>query len=247
MSDAKKAKARREPTSSRLLLALHERLVGYMARGGLIAFVDAPAPAPADPPAAPAPAPAAPAPAPTSAPAPADPPAATPAPAPAATPAPSPAPTPAPAPAAQVGAPEKYEAFTAPEGAQLDDATVAQFATMAREMGLPQEGAQKLVDMTLNAQIATTAAWTEAAKTDKEYGGDKFAENLAIAARARDQFGSPELKALLEKHAFGNHPEVIRFFYRAGLAISQDGFVPGRASGQPADARSLYSASNMNP
>jgi hypothetical protein len=58
-------------------------------------------------------------------------------------------------------------------------------------------------------------------------GGDKLAENLGIARKALDQFGTPELKDVLNMTGFGNHPAVIRAFYKIGKAISEDKFVKG--------------------
>ena len=53
---------------------------------------------------------------------------------------------------------------------------------------------------------------------------------------------------VLEESGLGNHPEVIRVFYRAGKAISEDRFVAGQAGKtNQGDARRLYAASNMNP
>ena len=62
-----------------------------------------------------------------------------------------------------------------------------------------------------------------------------------------DAFATPEFRQLLEQTGMGNHPEVIRTFYRAGKAISEDGLVSGSAPKAPRDARSLFPASNMNP
>jgi hypothetical protein len=157
------------------------------------------------------------------------------------------------------GAPEKYEDFKLPEGMKADTPVMGEFATLAKELNLPQEAAQKLVDLAgkmqagnveqIQAHIeAQGEAWGNEARADKEFGGDKFDENLAVAKRALDQFGTPELKSLLVASKMGNHPEVLRFFYRAGQAISQDGFVPGKngAATAPA-AQRIFSASNMNP
>ena len=72
-------------------------------------------------------------------------------------------------------------------------------------------------------------------KTDAEIGGDKLPENLAVARKALETFGTPELKALLNESGLGNHPEVIRFFYRSGKAISEDRVIRGGAAGQPTD------------
>lgn len=192
----------------------------------------------------------APAPAPTAAPAAA--PAATPAPAPTAAPAPTPAPTAAPAAAPKAddkpaGAPEAYTDFTLPEGVQTDAAAMDAFKATAKELGLTQEDAQKLVTMQAQQVATQVTGWQEATKADKEIGGDKLPENLATAKRALEAFGSPELTAMLDRTGLGYHPEVIRAFYRVGQAISQDGFVPGRRGSGTPTPQSMYSASNMNP
>jgi hypothetical protein len=247
MTAAKKKSADRY--ASRLLVALHGRLVGYMARTGLIAFLDdptaaapaavpaAPAPTPAEP-AAPAPSPAAPAPAP-----------AAPAPAPAA-PAPSPAPSPAPAPAA----PEAYTDFTLPEGVTPDETVMGEFKTIAKELNLPQAAAQKLVDLNAKVEVAraqqiaaTVQGWEATAKADPEIGGDKFDENMAVVAKARDQFSTPEFVKFLSDTKLGSHPEMLRAFYRIGKAISEDGFVPGRPGNNAGKSLAQTMYPNMNP
>lgn len=151
------------------------------------------------------------------------------------------------------GAPEKYE-FKAAEGVAFDDAVIGTFSEVAKELNLSQDAAQKVLDKmapVLQArqleQIgAVRTGWAESAKTDKEFGGDKLTENLAVAKKALDAFGSPELKTLLNKSGLGDNPEIIRAFYRAGKAISQDRFVPGQAPSPSKDVRSLYPNSNMN-
>ena len=153
------------------------------------------------------------------------------------------------------GAPESYE-FKAPEGTQFDDAVIGAFSEVAKELNLPQDQAQKVLDkmapVIAARQIeqiqAASTEWAEAAKTDKEFGGDKLAENLGTAKKALDALATPELRTLLEESGLGNHPEVIRVFYRAGKAISEDRFVSGQAGKtNQGDARRLYAASNMNP
>ena len=151
------------------------------------------------------------------------------------------------------GAPEKYE-FKAPEGQAFDGTVLGAYSEIAKELNLSQEAAQKVLDKVAPViqarqaeQIeAVRTAWGESAKTDKEFGGDKLTENLAVAKKALDTFGSPELKKLLNESGLGNNPEVIRAFYRAGKAISEDKFVVGKAAPADAnDARSLYPNSNL--
>lgn len=151
------------------------------------------------------------------------------------------------------GAPEKYE-FKAPEGRDFDPDVIAQYSEVAKELNLPQDAAQKIIDKIAPAlaekqqRVLEEArnSWAESAKTDKEFGGDKLNDSLAAAKKALDTFGSPELRTLLNESGLGNHPEVIRMMVRAGKAISEDKFVGGSQGKQEAPkgfndyAASLY-------
>lgn len=155
--------------------------------------------------------------------------------------------------------PEQYADFSFEEGKALDASLADDIKATAKELGLTQSQAQKMADLALKrteaaqtqqAELLTQARteWAETAKSDSEFGGDTLSENLGIARKALDTFGTPELKALLNESGLGNHPEVIRVFYRAGKAISDDRIVTGGvgASAQQGDARRLYPNSNMN-
>jgi hypothetical protein len=134
-----------------------------------------------------------------------------------------------------VGAPEKYEDFIAPEGQKFDSELISAFTETAKELNLSQKQAQTFLDKmgpTIEQRQITKLnevreQWTETSKTDKEFGGDKLQENLGVAKAALDKYGSPELKDLLNQSGLGSHPEIIRFFYRAGKELSSDGFVGG--------------------
>lgn len=141
------------------------------------------------------------------------------------------------------GAPEKYE-FKSPEGTDIHADTLTNFSEVAKELNLSQDAAQKILDKMAPAMAARQAEaieavktqWADSARTDKEFGGDKLNENLGVAKKALDAFGTPELRTLLNESGLGNNPEVIRFMYRAGKAISEDGFVQGgRAAATDAD------------
>jgi hypothetical protein len=131
-------------------------------------------------------------------------------------------------------APEKYE-FKAPEGQSFDANVLAQFEEVAREINLPQAEAQKMLDKIAPALAQKQAdiikaaqdEWVANTKADKEIGGDKLDANISIAKKALDTFGTPALRDLLNDSGLGNHPEIIRAFYKAGKAISEDSFVPG--------------------
>lgn len=145
------------------------------------------------------------------------------------------------------GAPEKYE-FKAPEGREFDAETIARFSEVAKELNLTNEAAQSILDK-MGPQLASRQEsqikairnqWVEASTTDKEFGGEKLTENLSVAKKALDAFGSPELRTLLNESGLGNHPEVIRFMYRAGKAISEDQMVSGnKGTAKPAGPKSF--------
>jgi hypothetical protein len=132
------------------------------------------------------------------------------------------------------GAPEKYD-FKSPEGQSFDSNVLAKFEEVAREINLPQAEAQKMLDKIAPALAQKQAdvikaaqdEWVASTKADKEIGGDKLDANLSVAKKALDAFGTPALRDLLNESGLGNHPEIIRAFYKAGKAISEDSFVPG--------------------
>lgn len=141
------------------------------------------------------------------------------------------------------GAPETYEAFTMPEGYALDEQLLSEFSPVLKELNLPQAAAQKVMDfapkLIEHTQQATVAqvleqtglkdfpTWANAVKTDKEIGGDKYAENLAVANKAIGAFGTPELRAILKQTGLANHPEMVRFAFHVGKQISEDAFIQG--------------------
>lgn len=148
------------------------------------------------------------------------------------------------------GAPEKYEFKPSEDGIEFDASVLASFSEVAKELNLPQEAAQKVLDK-MGPVIAARQAeqvqaikteWLTTSQADKEFGGDKLGENLAVAKKALDAFGTPELRTLLQESGMGNHPEVVRFMFRAGKAISEDGFVAGTRKGaaQNDPAKTLF-------
>ena len=141
--------------------------------------------------------------------------------------------------------PEKYE-FEPPEGVEVDPSKIEVFGETAKELGLNQKQFQQLVEYDIQRSAAALEEmstqfserinhWAEDTKADKELGGENFDENLGLAKRAIDTFGSPQLAKLIDAPSadnpdglgLGNHPEVIRLFYRVGRAISESDLVTG--------------------
>jgi len=159
------------------------------------------------------------------------------------------------------GAPDKYEfnAQVADAPDELDPEVLTAFGEVAKELNLPQDSAQKVLDKVApviqarQAKVVEEAkiGWANDAKSDEEFGGENLNANLEIAKSSLKAFGTDALTNLLQESGLGNHPEVIRFMYRAGKAISEDAYVGnsegamGKGSGIPKDfngiANALYS------
>lgn len=144
----------------------------------------------------------------------------------------------------KVQAESKPYEVKAPEGIDFDSDVLKAYTEFANELKLPQEAAQKMLEKIAprmkeraESQIKEVQnQWLEASKSDKEFGGDKLKENLSVAKKALDKFGTPELRALLDESGLGSHPEIVRAFYRAGKAISEDSFVAPSKQGVKADS-----------
>jgi hypothetical protein len=131
------------------------------------------------------------------------------------------------------GAPEKYADFTLPEGYEKDEELLGEFSALAKEANLPQEVAQKFVD--LQAKFLTKTAgdndkawndlhqsWIKSAKEDKDIGGATYEKNVGLANQALAKYGTPELFKMLLDTRTGDHPELIRVFSKIGAAMGTE-------------------------
>jgi len=143
------------------------------------------------------------------------------------------------------GAPEKYE-FTMLEGVELDAGLAERAEPVLRELNLTNDQANKLATLIASERVSEAQRqsdaytqqvkdWGDQAAADPEFGGTAFEKNAPIAQRAIAQFGTPELKALME-NGLGNHPEMIRFAFRVGKALGEDGGVDGNKASTPRSA-----------
>lgn len=156
--------------------------------------------------------------------------------------------TPAEKPAAAAAtAPEKYGDFKLPEGFKFSEAELTEIHKSAKGRNFTQEQAQayvdekvadrkSVVDAIQKSHVEQLDAWKKAASTDKEYGGEQLAANLAIAEKALAEHGTDALKEVLTKSGLANHPEVVRFFYRVGKLLSED--TPPKGKGEQEAAKS---------
>lgn len=150
--------------------------------------------------------------------------------------------------------PETYEAFKDVDGNEYSPDSVRQFSEAAKKVGLSQEKAQTLFE----AMVPTAKAhmmsdlrskaeqWALDCEKDPEIGGANFGANKAVAIAGYREFATPELRTILNASGLGNHPEVVRHFYRLGKTLQQDKGVYGNASTAP-QRRRRYPKSDLIP
>jgi len=146
------------------------------------------------------------------------------------------------------GAPEEYADFTLAEGAEVNETVLGEFKSFAKDLNLTQEQAQRLVDFQQTVEVQRAEAfqeqvnaWVDSAKNDKEFGGKQFEENTALANEALKEYGTAELITLLKDTRMGNHPEVIRTFYRIGKALKEGSSArSSSSSGGPKKLTDIY-------
>lgn len=147
------------------------------------------------------------------------------------------------------GAPETYEEFSLPEGMPegmtLEPEATSAFKEAAKADNLSQAQAQRYVDLaaglvkkTLDgfgtAHSERVEQWAEQVKADPLVGGPKYDANVQVALQAVSQFGDPELTQAFKEYGLGNHPAIVRAFYRVGKAIAENSQPHGLGSESPA-------------
>ncbi|MBP2652626.1 MAG: peptidase [Firmicutes bacterium] len=134
-------------------------------------------------------------------------------------------------------APEKYEDFTMPEGMTWDAEKSAEFLDVAKELGLSQEQAQKLVNV--GAKLiggSQESIQQQAAEQSKAWREESLAKyqkaDIELANKTLGQFATPEFKELLEATGLANSPAMIGIFKEIGEAISEGKFIEGNQATQ---------------
>jgi len=164
------------------------------------------------------------------------------------------------------GAPEKYETFKAPEGYELDEALVAEVAPVFKELGLNQEGAQRLIDLYSKKILAvadgpyeqfvnTRNEWRKGIIADKELGNGtdglkpEVLKNINTAIEAAGPALAREFREAMTITGAGDNPAFVKAFNILGQLVGEGTLVkagnpsPGgqrREGTAPSAAQALY-------
>ena len=142
---------------------------------------------------------------------------------------------------AATGAPEKYEAFKAPEGYEYNLESLAEAHKVFKDLGLSQEAGQALMDLygkqiveaensPYKAWEAQQNAWREEIKNDPVIGG-KLDQVRTATSRMIDGLGDPKMAAdfreAMNFTGAGNNPAFIRTFYALAQRLTEGGAATG--------------------
>lgn len=153
----------------------------------------------------------------------------------------------------QEGVPDSYT-FDPPEGYTPNQEALDAAMAAAREAGLTQDQFTAMAKFDIErTQAADTKAvedwnnrvngWREAARSDKDFGGEDYNANVQSALKVVEQFGDADFKALIkspnadnpEGLAIGNHPAVLRFLHRIAGKLGDPSLVQGDVSAEKTD------------
>ena len=132
-----------------------------------------------------------------------------------------------------------------PEKSLLKAGDVEKIVSFAKEHGLSQEVAQKLLERDHSTRSQSLAAfeasqkqvlqtkreeWKNEVIADKDLGGDKLPQTQLYLKKAMDRFGDSDVKQFLNESGLGNNLKVIRMFEKIGRAMANDTFEQGKTS-----------------
>lgn len=128
----------------------------------------------------------------------------------------------------------QYGTFTVPDGFEAPN---EEFLAITKELGIPQEGVQKVVDyytqkfmpamfeQQQQAIAKQNETWTQ--QSIKDVGQD----GVERAKLAYKQYATPELTELFNQTGLGSHPAVVKMFAEIGKQMGESTLVNGKASG----------------
>jgi len=152
---------------------------------------------------------------------------------------------------AKTGAPEKYTDFTLPEGVKADPEGMTQFQTVAKDLNLSQEQAQKLVDLQMKfnqqnlqrgqqAELNQRLAWRQEVAASPNFQQDQVYARQAITRFA----DADAVKLLTDKSSWlSDNPAMFRLLSKIGKELAAEDRMlggDGNSGSRPLTAQALY-------
>ncbi len=152
-----------------------------------------------------------------------------------------------------LGAPEKYEDFTLPEGFTLDEDGKTAMSELFKGLNLSQTGGQKLVDAYVEQQTkekeAQLLALTEQRKQWRAQLRSRptYASDRALARKGLNAVVStPEERALFTDTWMSDHPALFDIFVKVGKMVGEDSPLPTGGAAPEKDSASKRFPVNLS-
>ena len=140
-----------------------------------------------------------------------------------------------------LGVPDSPDAYVfdepqLPEGMQRDENLLTAFKSKAHELNMPATQAKDLQAWYNQQQIEQHKMIEKATKDNfdnsvtelrKEWPGEKFEANTALAKRAVETLGGEDFKNFLKDYGINNNPMMVKVFHNIATKIGDDSLVPG--------------------
>lgn len=135
--------------------------------------------------------------------------------------------------------------LTIPEGFELDETLSNDFLGILNNSEMdPKERANALIDLhkkTVEAALEKDSqswddmqtSWKEESQNDPDIGGAKLQPTLTNIAKLIDEYGSDELKGVMDLTGAGNNVHVIKFLSKIAAKLTEPPANPGNPTGNP--------------
>ena len=141
------------------------------------------------------------------------------------------------------------------ENSFLDNSTIDEVTDFAKENNLSNDMAQEILsrqEQTLRNWIETKQnaheeekdGWRASVIEDKTMGGDNLKKTVEVSRRLVERYASEDFISMLRDTGYGDHPEVVKFFYKVGSAMSDDSLVLPKAKSAARPVEDLFYGTN---
>lgn len=146
------------------------------------------------------------------------------------------------------------ESLALPEGFVLDETIAPEFISVANELKLSPEQANKLIELHAKTQQqaleadssawdATQKEWKDAVQNDPDIGGVKLQPALTNIGKLIDEYGSKEFREIMDLTGAGNNVHFVKFLAKIADKLTE----PGPTQGSPKPHGDLTAAQRLFP
>jgi hypothetical protein len=133
---------------------------------------------------------------------------------------------------------DSYSSMKLPDGFEADDALIGDAKQLMLDAKVPPDQAQKFLDLYAKGLQTQTDKLVQSFQTQQQQwrdeigqwpefkGQDATKNSTAIIGQVIDQFGSEDVRKIMDSTGAGNHPALVRMFLNIGKAMAEGKSTP---------------------